>query len=268
MNKNMPIIIAGISILTAIVCLASVLRFSARHRADEQKAAALIEKMARMEADASKAGTPVETADFTAEGTNDVAELRALLAEMESELAVLKNSAESTTNRPPRQRESWEERMAKMKAEDPEGYAEMIQRREERQQEMRYNLAERTATFMDLDTTNMTDEERANHELLVDKMARVWELMSQFEDPEAAPDREAMRELYNEMRETRPLMEQERTVMFKQLGIDAGYQGEDAQAFATHIEDIIDSTSMRMPGGGGRGGPGGGGGRDGGGGGR
>jgi len=263
MKKNVPYIIAGVSIVFAIVCLASAKRSAARQRDAEQMAAALTEQVDRMGAEV----TPIEIPGLNVEGTNDVAELRALFAIKEGELAALKNSANSSTNRPPRQRESFEERMAKMKAEDPEAYAEMIQRREERQQEIRYNLAERTATFMDLDTAHMTDEELANHELLVEKMARVWELISQFEDPEVAPDREAMRELYNEMRETRPLMDQERTVMFKQLGIDAGYQGEDAQAFVTHIEDIIDSTSMRMPGGGGRGGPGGGGGRGGGGGG-
>ena len=132
---------------------------------------------------------------------------------------------------------------------------------QERQQEISYNLAERTATFMDLDTSRMTEEELANHELLVERMARVWELTNQFEDPEAAPNREVMRELYSEIREVRPLMDQARTVMFKQLGIDVGYKGEDAQDFATHVEDIIDSTTLRMPGGGGRGGGGRGGGR-------
>ena len=96
----------------------------------------------------------------------------------------------------------------------------------------------------------MTEEERANHELLVEKMANVWALTEKFQDPEAAPDREAMGELFNEMREARPLMAQERTIMFKQLGTDLGYEGEEAQDFATHVEEIISTTSLQMPGGG------------------
>lgn len=153
--------------------------------------------------------------------------------------------------------------MARMKAEDPEGYAEMIKRREEFQEKIKYNMAERTATFMDLDTANMTEEEREIHELLVEKMATIWALTDQFNDPEQPPDRDAMRELFAATREVRPLMEQERTIMFKQLGTDLGYEGTDAQDFATHVEDIISATSLQtiMPRGGGRGGGGGGGGR-------
>jgi hypothetical protein len=165
---------------------------------------------------------------------------------------------EAEKERPQRQRESFEDRIAKMKEEDPEGYAEMVQKRQERQEEMRYNLAERTATFMDLDTSLMTEEERLNHEQLVEKMANVWALTEQFQDPEAAPDREAMRELFTAAREVRPLMEVERTIMFKQLGSELGYEGDESEAFATHVEDIINATSIQMPGRGGRGGGGGG----------
>jgi hypothetical protein len=157
-------------------------------------------------------------------------------------------------------RESFEERMAQLKAEDPEAYAEMIQRRQERQQEMRYNLAERTATFMDLDTTYMTEEELVNHELLVEKMAKIFELTEQFQDPEQRPDREAMRELFEQYREVRHMLELERNVMFKQLGSDLGYEEEGAREFAAHVEDIISATTLQMP----RGGRGGGGQRGGG----
>jgi hypothetical protein len=258
MNKNLPYYIAGASLVVALFCLATVVKTSGKRAAVEAEAQALRDQIARMKAYVPGADANTNRIAAYRSGsidTNDVATLQALLAEQDAELAVLKASREERRdNRQPR--ESFEDRMARMKTEDPEGYAEMIKRREEQQSKMRYNLAERTATFMDLDTSTMTEEERANHDLLVQKMANVWELTEKFQDPEAPPDREAMRELFTQMNEVRPLMQQERTVMFKQLGAEAGYQGEDAEAFASYIEGIIDATSLRMPYGG-RGGPGG-----------
>jgi hypothetical protein len=52
-------------------------------------------------------------------------------------------------------------------------------------------------------------------------------------------------------------MEAERTVMLKQLGTDMGYEGQDAEDFASYIDEIYDATSMRsIPGMRGRGGRG------------
>ena len=257
MNKNTPYIVVAVSVLLAAVSIGSAMKQSSQKKAAEAEITALREQIARMGGNLPDTKAPAESRPIDG-STNEIQALQALLAEKEVELATLTTNT-TTTNAPPRrQRESWEDRMAKMKEEDPEGYAEMIQRREERQQEMRYNLAERTATFMDLDTANMTEKELANHELLVEKMAKIWELSDRFQDPEAAPDREAMRELFSEARDVRPLMDQEREIMFKQLGTDLGYENKDAKAFATHVEEIIDATTMRMPQGGGRGGRGGG----------
>jgi hypothetical protein len=259
MKKNPRTIIAAVSAIVALVSMVSAARISSQRKAAETEAAALREQIARMEAYVPGADAPLLAA-YKADpgGTNDLATLQALLAERDAELAMLKGNPEAAREERRKQREPFEDRMAKMKEEDPEAYAEMIQKRQERQESMRYNLAERTATFMDLDTTHMTEEERANHELLVEKMANVWALTEAFQDPEAAPDREAMGELFSEMREVRPLMQAERTIMFKQLGTDLGYEGQDAQDFAAHVEDIIGATTLQMPNTGGRGGPGGG----------
>ena len=172
--------------------------------------------------------------------TNKVAELEAELAALRAELA-----AAQETQRPPR--ESWAERMARMKEEDPEGYAEMIKRRTERRDAMRYDLAERTANFMELDTAFMTDAERENHDLLIEKMATVWALTEQFKDPEQPPDRESMRELFGAINEARPLMDAERSTMFRQLADDLGFDGDEAQDFSGYVEDIISTTTIQPP---------------------
>jgi len=248
MNKNLKYIVAGSTGLVAAISLGSALSLASKNKTAEAEIIALQEQIVRMEAHVPAPDKEPEIIYMTDSGnTNEVTALKTALAEKEALLT-------SATNRLQRNRESFEDRMKKMKAEDPEGYAEMIQKRKERQEEMKYKLAERTATFMYLDTSHMTEEELANHELLIEKMAKVWELTDQFNDPEQPPDRKAMRELFNEMREVRPLMNQERSVMFKQLGTDLGYEGDDAQAFASHVEEIIEATSVKMPGGrGGRG---------------
>ncbi|VGO23290.1 hypothetical protein [Pontiella sulfatireligans] len=248
MEKRASLLIIAASVLIALTSISFAVKAGKQRKLAEAEIQALQQKLAAQKDRAprrrSPAPKPVLTAEATADGTNA--------------LVVLQTAPNVAEEEPKKERESFEDRMARMKDEDPEGYAEMIQKKEERQQQMRYNLAERTATFMDLDTSNMTEEERATHEQLVEKMARVWELSAQFQDPEQPPDREAMKELFTEMNDVRPLLTQERTVMFKQLGTDLGYEGEEAQDFATHVEDIIDATSIRMPSGG-RGGPGGGG---------
>ncbi|MDF7825652.1 hypothetical protein P4B35_16615 [Pontiellaceae bacterium B12227] len=266
MNNTTSKITVGITSLVTLISLASAISLSSKNKAAKAEILALQTQIVNMEAHIPDSSPEPEIIYLTSEGdTNELTTLKTALAEKEA----LLEDIQSNTNRPARkQRESFEDRMAKMKAEDPEGYAEMIQKREERSNEMRYALAERTATFMDLDTSNMTEEELANHEMLVSKMAKVWELSDQFQDPEAPPNREAMREMFTEMREVRPLLEVERNVMFKQLGTDLGYEGEDTEAFATHLQEIIEATSVQMPGGGRGGGDRGGGDRGGGGGGR
>lgn len=255
MTKNLTYIIAGATGLVAAISLGSALSLASKNKTAEAEIIALQEQIVRMEAYVPAPDKEPEIIYMTDSGnTNELTALKTELAEKEALLT-------SATNRPPRQRESFEDRMAKMKEEDPEGYAEMIQKRRERQQEMKYNLAERTALFMNMDTSLMTEEELANHEALVGQMAKVWEMTDLFNDPEQSPDRETMREMYETVQEVRPLMQQERATMFKQLGYDLGYEADDAQAFAEHVDEIIGATSLQMPGRGrgGRGGRGGGG---------
>lgn len=254
MKPKQLYIVAGVASLVALIGLGSTLSLSVKNKAAEAEILALRNQIVRMEASVPEVDAQPEIIYLNDTGdTNELAHLKAMIAEQEKLIA----SFQSSTNENARQREprqSFEERMAQLKQEDPEAYAEMIKRREERQTSLRYGLAERTATFMDLDTSLMTEEELANHNLLVEKMARVWELTEAFQNPEAAPDRETMRNMFEAAQEARPLLRNERTVMFKQLGYDLGYEGEDAANLAANIENIIEATNIQMPFGGGRGG--------------
>ena len=259
MNRKLPYIIAGSTTLIALVSIGSALSLSSKNKAAKVEILDLQTQIAHMEASVPDVTPQPEIIYLTHEGdTNELTALKTQLAEKDAQLETLRAMAARPQQPGSEERPGWDERMAKMKSEDPEGYAQMVKNRGERQQQMQYNLAERTATFMDLDTSMMTEEELANHEQLVQLMAKVWEMSEQFNDPEAAPDREAMREMWELTREVQPLMQTERAVMLKQLGSEMGYEGEDAEAFAGYVDEIYQTTSMRnlMGGRGGRGGGG------------
>lgn len=250
MNKNTPYIIAGAASLIAAACIGSAASLSSKNKAAKAEILALQTQIANMEAAVPEISQEPEIIYLSSSGdTNELTNLKNELARKDAELAALKeNGGENRRS----VRESFEERIAKMKEEDPEGYAQMVAERSERQQQMRYNLAERTASFMDMDTSMMTEEELANHELLVEKMAQVWEMSEQFQNPEASPDREAMREMRDLSREVQTLLDSERTVMFRQLGTELGYDDADAASFAAYADEIIEATTFNV----GRGGSG------------
>ena len=255
MKKNILHIITGTAFLVALVSIGSAISMSSRNKTAKAEILELQTQIAHMKAAVPDVKPESEIIYLSNSGnTNEISALKIRLAEKEAQIQEL----QTNTNRPAQSnradRQSFEESMARMKEDDPAGYAEWIQMRSDRQEEMRYNLEEHTANFMGLDTSMMTDEELANHELLVAKMEQIGQMIEQFQDPEAAPDSEANREMMALTREVQPLMEVERSVMFKQLGTDLGYNGEAAEDIATNIEFIIDATSMQMLGGRGRGG--------------
>jgi len=244
MKKTALFIIAAASIAAAVGGLAFGTAAIRQRKSLEAETRALRRQLARLSTpeatNTNAAGSTVSPALFSTE----ISRLRGQLAEKESELEQLR-TAMPATNRPPR--EGFAERMARMKEDDPEGYAEVLERRQERQQAMRYGMAERTAAFMDIDTSGMSPEERTNHELLIEKMADVWTLTEQFQSLENTPDPELRRELAGKIREVSPLLEQERAAILRQLGSELGYEDDDAAAFAAHIEDIFNATTIRPP---------------------
>jgi hypothetical protein len=192
--------------------------------------------------------TPIKTAHrraLTQTETNGLNRLSTPSTENSPQQTALQEEPPENRNATPR--ESWESRMARMKEEDPEGYAERVKQRQERHEQVKYSLAEKTASFMEMDTRFMTDQELENHNLLISKMAKIFELTNTFNDPEAPPDREAMRELFSELNEARPLMDQERSVMFRQVANELGFTDDDSAAFVNYLEDIIEITTLQPP---------------------
>ena len=255
MNKRPSTILMSALILVTVVSMVSGLSAARKLRSTESELDRLEREIA---AGQKKSSGPLASIkkpvrlSATEADAGRVAELEAELVTLRGQLAEARQE-QRPPNREPR--ESWSDRMARMKEEEPERYAEMIKQREERRQQMRYDIAERTASFMGLNTEFMSESELENHKQLVDKMSAIWALSEKFQDPEYNPDRETMRQLFELTREARPLMDAERTVMFKQLGNELGMSSAEAEDLSAYIEQIIDTTTVRMPRGGDRGGP-------------
>lgn len=249
-KKNIPVIVTllslaiaagGISFGVRTVSQNTKLRAEAQDLRNQLKAQTIVADQDPADEDAA-----VVALKEIPNTTNDVTALQEQLAARETELARLRAALEDQRNNDRDPRQSFQDRMAQLKEDDPERYAEMVQRRTERQQQMRYDQATRLATFMNMDTSGMTEEELSSHNLLVQKLSDLWQKTGEF-DPENPPDRETMREVFGSIHEIGDLMDQERTVMFRQLGTDVGLTDTDVENFASYVEDIIDATTMRPP---------------------
>jgi len=270
MKKIMPILVVVLFLISATGIAVAVSATNKKNRAENEvlRLNGLLTVLKGGETPL-KPSAVIEVLAATATDPENRNELVAL-QDPQSELERLRAELEEAkkNQRQPRQpRQSYTERMEQMKQEDPEGYAEAVKRREEFQQRMKYNMAERAAVIVDLDTTGMTKEELAVHEELVERMGRVFELTEAMQNPEGGMNRETMHELFSNIHETRPLLEQERTVILRKIGEDMGLNKQESQNLSTYIEGVISATTIQMPhggrGGSWRGGGSGGGGRGG-----
>ena len=181
-----------------------------------------------------------------------VRELEKLLNEREASIAKLSaDAARPKEETPPspedpqrwqRMRESFRERIERMKTEEPERYAEMQKRQEEFRERMRAANEERDNYLASVDTSHMTAEQKANHERLLAALKMRDSLGERMRpDAENPLTDEERQEFFNSMREIGSLMEQERRYLLEETG--RAY-GEDGATFAEYIQELMDYTSQ------------------------
>lgn len=149
--------------------------------------------------------------------------------------------------------------MARMKAEQPAEYQEMIQRRVQMRVEMKQGLDDRMKFFKGIDLTGLPSETVARHQELLgnlQKMSASFAAMAA--NPEGQGDFGDIREQMTVMNE---VMKEQRGILMEDLAVDLGLKGNEAGELVDTIEYIREMTSPPRPSGGGRGGPGGGRGR-------
>jgi hypothetical protein len=186
-----------------------------------------------------------------------VADLEKRLAAREAELAALKkNSAgDALASRRPPSREDFRKRMEQLKKDNPTAYAEMEKRHQDFQQRMAQERQDRDDFLSAVNTQSMSEDQKANHEKLLETLAKIEALRAQQEQSGTGPggEDEATRQTMRQtMTELSALYEVERQYLLEQAAYAAGYDGDDASKFVDYIQQTIQSTTLhRGPGGGG-----------------
>ncbi len=191
-----------------------------------------------------------------------IASLHAKIAKLEADRAnshIESSQTELKTAENPkdeRRREGWQARMERMKTEEPEKYAEMEQRRAEFKVRMEERKLNKQEFLESVDTATMSAVQRENHDRLVALTERVNEITEMMISGETENRRELRHEMFQSYNELRELNNNERVYLLEETARAVGYKGAAADLFTAHLEDIIQNTTMQMPGptpGGGRG---------------
>ncbi len=209
--------------------------FAARAR-EEAAGAALRNRIAELERSLTLRQEQIAELQRAVEARdNQLAQLRGMSAP-----AGAATQAVARAERP--RRESYAERMERMRTENPEAFANMEQRRAE--------MRERKDFLAAVDVKAMTPEMRENHEKLLAAAALSENMMTRFGDGEVPNmSDEERRAMFETMRNVGTLYEQERRYLLEETGRALG---EDGTAFADYMENIYENTSMMPFFGGGR----------------
>ena len=181
--------------------------------------------------------------------------LRQALALRDAELAALKQGkADDANARRGPSRDDFRQRMEQLKKEHPEQYAEMEKRREEFRQRMEQEKQAKADFLSSVDVQTLTEAQKANHERLLETLAKIEALRAQAGQPGSENDatRQAMGETMGELG---ALYAQERECLLQQAAYAAGYEGSDATKFVDYIQAAVQSTTMQGLGGPPGGGP-------------
>lgn len=129
----------------------------------------------------------------------------------------------------------FQERMERLKLENPEAYAEMQKRREEFRARMKEAAEQRAEFFASFNQSNMTQEHKANYDRLNELQAE-FKAVSEARENGQEIDREALRA---KMDEARDVYAKERQYLLEDLGRTLGSDGND---FAAAVSSIIGNT--------------------------
>ena len=163
-----------------------------------------------------------------------------------------------------------QEYLEKLKATDPEQYEKEMKEEERRRQWMqaasqRFGslIADQRQFLSELDTSAMTEEQRTQHEKLINTISKMNELSEKIAATEDANERGNLeRQRFEMARSAMEGFESARAAALTDVGRRLGYDETEARQLADYVKHVYDMTSMaRMfRGGGPGGGPGGGGG--------
>jgi hypothetical protein len=152
--------------------------------------------------------------------------------------------------------------MENLRTNDPQRYAEMQQRRQERQQSIQNAWVQATNYFMNRDTSTMSDQDLEEYSTMVTLLGQAWSLNQQVQSGLPPEERQqAYAALRSNVMAVVPLLDNERNREYYDLARAMGQSDEAAAALVNSVNQIASNTSLRtiLPGiriGGMSGGPG------------
>jgi transketolase len=173
-------------------------------------------------------------------------ELAEELEAKEEQIAALKEQlAQVPTNRPPRSREDWQQRMEQWQKENPEEFQRMQEEREQRRQELAQRTTDRFKFFSEIPTEGLSEEYLVNHQTLLDRMQFMNEAMAQIAaDPDSDASQQLRRDMRENLRGTHEMLEMEKEVLVNDLLTGVGISDQQATEVMDYMDYIDEMTSM------------------------
>ena len=246
----------GLGLVGVLAGLALVLHYrhqAGLYRARWRTAADSGRPTARPASEPADSGRPFradpEVRDAPAAGELDA--LRQRIRLLEKELAESRLRREQPPGDRPdpdrgeRPRPAWSNRLEELRTSDPELYEDIQRRREDSRRRTQEAFARKAAYLLDRDTGRLNEEEKARHELMVSLLAETWKLSEQMRGLPPEERRPLSQNLRDKVRLLEPLLLEERRRTFAELGRQLGYTGSEADAFADHLNEMVDLTTLR-----------------------
>ena len=247
MNQKQTFLLVLIAILIAVGAGTAAIKQNERRKAAETELASLKVLIDAVQTTTEPIALPAPTPDNSEidQLKSELAQLQETLENTEEKLIVYQQQTPEPTLTQEPERESYTDRMARLKDENPEEYQRIIDERRERQQNAQYSLAQRTAIFIEMDTSYMSEAELENHNAFVDALASIFERTQEFNDPEAQPNRRQMREIWQQVREAQPIVDQQRkTIFMNTFRQELNMNDAEAEAFYNNLAHIMDVTTI------------------------
>lgn len=177
-----------------------------------------------------------------AERDAEIARLQARIAELEAAAAERESHRASMAER-------MQQRMERMKTENPEEYEKRRQEGQERLQNMAAVTNERLEFMKAVPVEGLTPEYLQNHLAVLERLEFFNSAMSQLvEDPEGPAARALMPQIFMNLRGMDEMLAMEREVLLNDLARDLGYEDHKASEFVTAINYITEATTLPSPG--------------------
>lgn len=247
MNQKQTSLLVLIAILIAVGASTAAIKQNERRKAAETELASLKALIDTVQTTSKPLPLPESTPDTTEidQLKSELAQLQETLENTQEKLIVYQQQTPEPTLTQKPERESYTDRMARLKEENPEEYQRIIDERREFQKNAQYSLAQRTAMFIDMDTSYMSEAELENHNAFVDALASIFERTQEFNDPETQPNRRQMRETWQQVREAQPIVEQQRkTIFMNTFRQELNMNDTEAEAFYNNLAHIMDVTTL------------------------